>query len=459
VRLHAGVAASDVGSCRTLIAGYGAPGRRDLNFGERFARLAETLDWPEGVVVEDLSCSAHLVLHRLQELRPAKVVVVGAVSRGVDPPGTVRRRVVDLPVSNPGDVHTSLTESIGGHVGLDKVLAVVRHFGGLPVDTVVLEVEAADTSFGLGFSEELAAAVDPLLDAVRRELLDAGSHMMEPAPAASVGSVAAVYPTSASPGRAPGGAVSPAAPPGIDQLYRYAEAHAQVRSLQAFSERCAPIAGLSVVTRFVPAGEGLGASGDWYDVVPLAGGGAGVAMAGIAGAGRVEAVSASNQLAMAVRAFALSEGNRPGDVVTHLDRLVATTGVGTGSTLVYLTVDPVGRTVHVANAGHLPPLVLDPSGRATFLDGTCAPGLGIGDAVVPPFTAQLEPGATVLLCSAGVVAGDCRQSEDVRRVLRLAAANGPSGLDDLCDHLVRLCERPDGVPRAHDASVVGLRIT
>lgn len=113
----------------------------------------------------------------------------------------------------------------------------------------------------------------------------------------------------------------------------------------------------------------------------------------------------------------------------------------------------------MANAGHLPPLVLDPSGRATFLDGGCAPGLGIGGGAVPPFTTQLEPGATVLLCNAGVVAGDCRQSEDVRRVLRLAAGNGPSGLDDLCDHLLRLCERPDGMPRAHDASVVGLRFT
>lgn len=65
-------------------------------------------------------------------------------------------------------------------------------------------------------------------------------------------------------------------------------------------------------------------------------------MAGIAVAGRVEAVSASNQPAMAVRAFALSEGDRPGDVVTHLDRLVATTGVGTGSTLLYLKVDRSG---------------------------------------------------------------------------------------------------------------------
>ena len=32
-----------------------------------------------------------------------------------------------------------------GVVDIDNTLAIVRHFGGLPVDTVVFEVEAADT--------------------------------------------------------------------------------------------------------------------------------------------------------------------------------------------------------------------------------------------------------------------------------------------------------------------------
>ena len=78
-------------ACRALVAGFGRPGMRDLDFGRRLVDCLQQLDWPEDVVVEDLSCSVPLVLHRLQELRPAKVVLLGAVPRELDPPATIRR--------------------------------------------------------------------------------------------------------------------------------------------------------------------------------------------------------------------------------------------------------------------------------------------------------------------------------------------------------------------------------
>ena len=70
-----------------LVGGFGVPWQRDLDFGSRFVCWAEDLDWPAGVVVEDLSYSALHVLHRLQELRPSKVVVVTSAARGEDRPG------------------------------------------------------------------------------------------------------------------------------------------------------------------------------------------------------------------------------------------------------------------------------------------------------------------------------------------------------------------------------------
>ncbi len=77
--------------CRALVAGFGRPGMRDLDYGRQLVRYLEGLDWPDGVVVEDLSYAAPLVLHRLQELEPAKVVLVGAAARDFDAPGTLRR--------------------------------------------------------------------------------------------------------------------------------------------------------------------------------------------------------------------------------------------------------------------------------------------------------------------------------------------------------------------------------
>jgi hydrogenase maturation protease len=151
----------------------GLPWLRDLDFGTQFLRRIEDLDWPEGVVVEDLSYAAHRVLHRLQELRPDKVVLVGAMPREVDPPGTVRRYLLDLTPPPAQEVHERLTEAVGGIIDLDHTLAVVRHWEGFPTGTVVIEVEPADRSFGLGFSAEVEASVEPVLAMVRQEVVAA----------------------------------------------------------------------------------------------------------------------------------------------------------------------------------------------------------------------------------------------------------------------------------------------
>ena len=124
--------------CRALVGGFGRPGMRDLDFGRQVIECLEQLDWPGDVVVEDLSCSAPLVLHRLQELRPAKVVLVGAVARDFDPPATIRRYTVDLAPPAPDELCRSVEESAMGLVYLDHTLAMARHWGGLPADTVVI---------------------------------------------------------------------------------------------------------------------------------------------------------------------------------------------------------------------------------------------------------------------------------------------------------------------------------
>lgn len=153
-----------------LVGGIGLPWLRDLDFGTRFVWRAETLDWPDGVVVEDLSYAAHRVLHRLQELEPVKVVLVGAMPRAGDPPGTVRRYRLDLTPPDPEEVHARLAEAVGGIIDLDHTLAVARYWRALPEDTVVIEVEPEDREFGLGFSDVVAAAMVPVTELVRTEV-------------------------------------------------------------------------------------------------------------------------------------------------------------------------------------------------------------------------------------------------------------------------------------------------
>ncbi|HEV2760469.1 MAG TPA: hydrogenase maturation protease, partial [Acidimicrobiales bacterium] len=211
--------------CRALIGGFGRPGMRDLDFGRQVVEYLQQLEWHEGVVVEDLSCSAPLVLHRLQELRPAKVLLLGAVARDLDPPATLRRYQVDLTPPEPAAILRSVEESVMGMVDLDHTLAMARHWGGLPVDTVVIEVEPAEASFGPGFSDDLAGCLDPILDMVREELAgvaaDAGRHRdFDPDEAATY--------------RAPAterGCVNrvDVASDDLDELLDYARHHAQAR--------------------------------------------------------------------------------------------------------------------------------------------------------------------------------------------------------------------------------------
>ena len=155
----------------TLVGGIGLPWLRDLDFGTNWLARAASLEWPDGVVLEDLSYAAHRVMHRLQELRPGRVVLISCMPRSEDPPGTIRRYALsELAQPDPEEVHERLGEAVGGIVDLDHTLAVCRYWDALPDDTVVIEVEPADSEFGWGFSKPVEEAVAEVLDMVRSEV-------------------------------------------------------------------------------------------------------------------------------------------------------------------------------------------------------------------------------------------------------------------------------------------------
>lgn len=108
-------------------------------------------------------------MHTLEELQPQKLVLVAATSRGRDPGSTVRYEVDPDVVPDPDDVVIRLGESVGGVIDLDHTLVVNQHFGSLPRDTVVIEIEAGDESFGTGYSPSVAEAIPRILEMIRQE--------------------------------------------------------------------------------------------------------------------------------------------------------------------------------------------------------------------------------------------------------------------------------------------------
>lgn len=155
----------------TVIGGIGLPWLRDLDFGTNWLARASELDWPEDVLLEDFSYSGHRVMHRMQELAPVKVVLLGCMPRDVDAPGTIRQyRLNETTMPDDEEVHDRLAESVGGVIDLDHTLAICRYWNALPDDTTVIEVEPARRDFGWEFSDPVEAAVADVLDRIRREI-------------------------------------------------------------------------------------------------------------------------------------------------------------------------------------------------------------------------------------------------------------------------------------------------
>jgi len=442
--------------CRVLVGAFGRPGMRDLDFGRQVVDYLQELTWPDGVMVEDLSCAAPLVLHRLQELRPAKVVLLGAVARAFDPPATLRRYRLDLTPPPPDAVHRRLEESVMGMVDLDHTLAIARHWGGLPADTVIIEVEPAEAGFGLGFSDALAGCFDPILDMVREELGDlavgAGQHRDledEEASALHAGTETEVLRS-----------VLPS--DGMTQLVEYARDHARAcqqrdRSPALLDGAWSDAHGVTIAGRVRPWGVFVESGGDWFDAVPLDGDMLGIVVGNVAGRG-VEVAPTMSDLRAAARAYAAIDGDSPVRMLQHLDRLAAKTGLGRQARVLYLTVQPASGEVRFCRAGGCPPLLIgrgSSRGRYVGLAGSGPVGDSAGSHR-PVAAERLEAGSTLLLFTDGLVESrDVARAVGLRR-LRQAASDGPDDLDDLCDHVLRTCTAE--LRRDDDICIVGVRL-
>ncbi len=149
----------------------------DLDFGRHVVdRLAPERLGPD-VTVMMLDYGAVAVAQDLQDLRPGKLVLVGAAVRG-RPPGTLeRRRVAPLALS-PRDVRQAVAEAVTGYVGIDLVLEVATGLGSLPRDTVTIELEPVDVAP----SERMSATAQALL-ARARDLVTEEARQGAPTPA------------------------------------------------------------------------------------------------------------------------------------------------------------------------------------------------------------------------------------------------------------------------------------
>jgi anti-sigma regulatory factor (Ser/Thr protein kinase) len=220
-------------------------------------------------------------------------------------------------------------------------------------------------------------------------------------------------------------------------------------------ERLPEIPGVGIAARYVAGSADAQVGGDWYDVVTLRDGHAGLAIGDVVGHG-LDAAARMARLQNALRAYAL-EGLRPSIVLERMNGFAREVVGGPMATLLYGVVDSEEGRLRMASAGHPPPLVIAPDGEAFFAEGPAGSPLG-----VVPFPAYEEsavtlvPGSTVLLYTDGLVERPEVPLDDGLEWLRGFAAGVPGHPDELCGALLEARFR-DAPPR-DDVALLAVRL-
>ncbi len=206
-----------------------------------------------------------------------------------------------------------------------------------------------------------------------------------------------------------------------------------------------------VVVRYTPAAEVAQVGGDWYDAF-LQPDGATVLVIGDVVGHDTEAAAAMGQVRGLLRGIGFTTGEGPAGVLTRLDAAMEGLQIGTTATAVVArveqTLDERERGItHLrwSNAGHPPPMVINPDGTVAVLAGAEADLLlGIDPAARRVESeVTLDRGATVLLYTDGLVERRGRDLDaGLARLRDTLVELAGSSLDDLCDQvLARLLPR------------------
>lgn len=162
---------------QTLIAGVGYRNLRDLSFGPALIDAVEGLAWPSDVMIEDLSYGPVAVYQWFLEHRDrfCRAIFISAAARG-RVPGRLYQYGWRGSSEDEEAVQARVAEALTGVISLDNLLVICEHFGVLPGEVKVIEVEPRDEGWGPGLSDDVAACLDEAIGQLRAALcVGAGS--------------------------------------------------------------------------------------------------------------------------------------------------------------------------------------------------------------------------------------------------------------------------------------------
>jgi hypothetical protein len=191
---------------------------------------------------------------------------------------------------------------------------------------------------------------------------------------------------------------------------------------------------LEIAARCLPAAGHL-VGGDWYDIIPLPGERTGLVVGDVMGHGP-EAAAVMAQLRAAAHALAQLD-LPPAELLCHLNQTSTTLRGLALATCVSAVIDPAGRSITLAAAGHLPPVLARPDGTTRTLDLPIGQSLGLGPVDYGQARIKLAPGTTLALYTDGLVETRTRPFDQGILTLCAQLARADDSLDAICDALIR----------------------
>ena len=210
----------------------------------------------------------------------------------------------------------------------------------------------------------------------------------------------------------------------INHAKRFAHEHqtALVMQQALLAEPRPPHPDVQCASRYLPTGADIEIGGDWYDTVALPDGKTLLVVGDVMGHG-VEAAAAMSEYRSLLRTLAL-QSDTPERILTEAERIADGLAFDRVATCLVAVVDPATRTCRLANAGHMPPLLIQPDGQCSLVELPVDPPLGVGMVGIGTGlgertayrgkTIGFEPGATLLLYTDGLVE---RRGEDIEKRL------------------------------------------
>ncbi|MFF3323521.1 SpoIIE family protein phosphatase [Streptomyces sp. NPDC002889] len=220
------------------------------------------------------------------------------------------------------------------------------------------------------------------------------------------------------------------------RMYTYQENVAETLQDSMLPQATPRMAGCDTATRYLPGTQLGRVGGDWFDSIKLPGSRTALVVGDVMGHG-LHSAAMMGQLRTAVQTMAALD-LPPAQLLRNLDDLAQRLGEHYLATCLYAVYDPIRGELHMANAGHVPPVIVRAAdGRSELLELPTGAPIGVGGVPFESARVPVSPGDRLVMCTDGLVEV---RGEDIGvglATLCESAAHPAASMDDACDTIIR----------------------